>query len=123
MRMVSHPESLAEQFLFVNEDGVPSWSLAEQFLFVNEDGVPSWSWHQKLQEEEAISGNVTIYASVQHHNNPGHGTRNARGFPLPVYINVYVCILISKSILQSSIELAHAGYIYMPIASKNRPSA
>ena len=36
-----------------------------------------------------------------------------RGVPLQVYINVYVCILTSKSILQSSTELAHVGYIYM----------
>ena len=34
-----------------------------------------------------------------------------RGVPLPVYINVLV--LTSKSILQSSTELAHIGYIYM----------
>ena len=33
--------------------------------------------------------------------------------PLQVYINVYVCILTSKSVLQSSTELAHAGYIYI----------
>ena len=30
-------------------------------------------------------------------------------------INVYVCILTSKSILQSSTELALAGYIYICI--------
>ena len=35
----------------------------------------------------------------------------ARGVPLQVYINVLV--LTSKSILQSSTELAHVGYIYM----------
>ena len=34
-----------------------------------------------------------------------------RVVPLPVYINVYVCILTSESILQSSTELAHVGYI------------
>ena len=45
----------------------------------------------EMQEEKGISGNVTIYASVRHHDNPGHGTRNARGDPLQVYINVYVC--------------------------------
>ena len=28
-------------------------------------------------------------------------------------INVYVCILTSKSVLQSSTELAHVGYIYI----------
>ena len=39
------------------------------------------------------------------------GTRNARGISLQVYINIYVCILTSKSILQSSTELAHVGYI------------
>ena len=43
----------------------------------------------------------------------GHSTRNARGDPLPVYINVYVCILTSKSVLQSSTELAHVGYLYI----------
>ena len=32
-----------------------------------------------LQEEKGISGNVTIYASVRRHDNPGRGTRNARG--------------------------------------------
>ena len=32
-----------------------------------------------------------------------------------VYINVYVCILTSKSVLQSSTELAHVGYIYICI--------
>ena len=37
----------------------------------------------------------------------------ARGVPLQVYINVYVCILTSKSVLQSSTELAHIGYIYV----------
>ena len=41
----------------------------------------------------------------------------ARGVPLPVYINVYVCILTSKSILQSSTELAHVGYIYIFVYS------
>ena len=45
--------------------------------------------------------------------NPGHGTRNARGDPLQVYINVHVYILTSKSVHQSSTELAHAGYIYI----------
>ena len=44
---------------------------------------------------------------------PGQGTRNARGIPLQVYINIYVCILTSKSVLQSSTELTHAGYIYI----------
>ena len=37
----------------------------------------------------------------------------ARGVPLPVYINVYV--LTSKSVLQSSTELACVGYIYIYI--------
>ena len=49
--------------------------------------MKSWSQHQKLQEE----------------------------MPLQVYINVYVCILILKSVLQSSTELARAGYIYIYI--------
>ena len=35
-----------------------------------------------------------------------------QGVPLQVHINIYVCILTSKSVLQSSTELAHAGYIY-----------
>ena len=39
----------------------------------------------------------------------------ARGIPLQVYINIYVCILTSKSVLQSSTELAHVGYIYIYI--------
>ena len=56
---------------------------------------------------------ATVYSSIWRHDNPGHGTRNARGDPLQVYINIYVCILTSKSILQSSTELAHAGYIYI----------
>ena len=47
MQMVSHPELTVEQF--------PN---------VHEDGVTSWSWHQKLQEEDGISGNKTIYALV-----------------------------------------------------------
>ena len=37
----------------------------------------------------------------------------ARGVPLSVYINIYVCILTSKSVLQSSTELARVGYIYI----------
>ena len=36
-----------------------------------------------------------------------------RGVPLQVYINGYVCILTSKSVLQSSTELAHVGYLYV----------
>ena len=39
----------------------------------------------------------------------------ARGIPLQVYINIYVCILTSKSVLKSSTELAHVGYIYIYI--------
>ena len=34
-------------------------------------------------------------------------------------INVYVCILTSKSILQSSTELAHAGYIYSVLCTSH----
>ena len=57
---------------------------------------------------------VNVYCiKAWSHDNPGHGTRNARGVPLPVSINVYIYILTSKSILQSSTELAHAGYIYI----------
>ena len=37
----------------------------------------------------------------------------ARGVPLQVYINIYVCFLTSKSLLQTSSELAHVGYIYI----------
>ena len=66
----------------------------------------------KMQEEKGISGNVTIYASDRRHDNPGHGTRNTRGDPLQVYINVYAFIWILKSVHQSSTELACAGYIY-----------
>ena len=43
----------------------------------------------------------------------------ARGIPLQVYINIYVCILTSKSVLQSSIELAHAGYIYSVLCTSH----
>ena len=41
---------------------------------------------------------------------PGHSTKNARGVPPQVYINIYVCNLTSKSVLQSSTELARVGY-------------
>ena len=68
----------------------------------------------EMQEEKGISGDVTIYASIllsgatrqwsQHQ-------RYARGDSLQVYIDVYV--LTSKSVLQSSTELAHVGYIYI----------
>ena len=66
-------------------------------------------------QEEKVSGNKTIYALVWCHDDPGHGTRNARGDPLKVYINTYVYILTSKSVLQSSTELARVGYIYIYI--------
>ena len=116
-----------------------------------------------LQEEKGISGNVTIYASVRCHDNPGHGTKNYEreelifyiswladmpklvpwdnshntrnmrgkdGFSATVYSSVwchdilvmapklwegilYKFILMFMSILQSSSELAHVGYIYI----------
>ena len=81
-----------------------SWSIAEQSkhtisrnLFVNEDGVPSWSWHQKYEREFLVmSANLQMQQSLVPRD-PDHGTRNMRGN-------------FSKfmSVLQSSSELAHA---------------
>ena len=91
--MVSHPGSLMEQFLFVNEDGVPSWSLVEQFkhssrnlllmrmvshpgqssyccrwcpILVNllvADGVPSWSLVEQFKHS---SRNLLPMRMVSH---------------------------------------------------------
>ena len=63
----------------------------------------------KIQGVEGISGKWDILNLVP--QDPGHSTKIMRGVPLQVYINIYVCLLTSKSVLQSSTELAHAGYI------------
>ena len=91
MWMVSHPGSLAKQFIhtisgiflmqvvlksWVNllfvVGGVPSWSLAEQFLSVNEDGVPSWLLVEQFKHS---SRNLLLMRMVSH---PGHGTRSCK---------------------------------------------
>ena len=77
-----------------------------------------YSFQLILQEEEGISGKWYIFKSGAARD-PGHGTRNARGDPLPVYINVYVCILTSKSVIQSSIGLARVGYIYSVLCTSH----
>ena len=53
--------------------------------------------HQKLQEEEGIyivPAHSQLSPTLQSGatRDPGHGTKNARGIPLPVYINVHVYI-------------------------------
>ena len=113
--MVSHPGLIFFLLWMVSHPGQSSFCgwcpILVNLLFV--DGVPSWSRHQKLQEEEGIS--VKRYILNLALQDPGHGTRNARGVPLQVYINIYVYILTSKSVLQSSTELAHVGYLYIYI--------
>ena len=97
LQMVSHPGSLAEQFLFVNEDGVPSWLLVEQFKYSSwnlllmwmvshpghssmlMDGVLPWSRHQNYERrKEPLLVDLQILQSWCH-DYPGHGTKIMRG--------------------------------------------
>ena len=76
------------------------------------DATTSWSRHQKLQEEEgnlSLLGISLIWCCKILVTAP----EIASGVPLQVCINVYV--LTSKSVLQSSTELARVGYIYIYI--------
>ena len=108
MRMVSHLESLAEHFKH------SSWNLLlmqmvshpghgtkimrgrRYFLVIWVNSEMYYSLLTGVRRCQSIGCIIDGPRLMPWDNS--HGTRNARGVPLQVYINVYVCILTSKSI-------------------------
>ena len=83
---------------------------SEMYQSLLTGAMRSWSQHQKCKRSSyflvmslfMLQSDATAILVMA----PG-----MQEFLFSVYINVYVCILTSKSVLQSSTELAHVGYI------------
>ena len=108
-------QSLNSKNLLIDADGVPSWSIFPLLWKVSHPGHGTKIMRGK---NLFVSVNSEMYQSfslcfslMPRRSWSRH--QKCKRCPSTVYINVYVCILTSKSILQSSTELAHAGYIYI----------
>ena len=99
MRVVSHSEL-----------------LVEQFVFVNEDGIPSWSQHQKCKRGTYFLVSwVNVYVSKPSnwcHEILVTAPKMQEGI-------LYKFIFMFMSVLQSSTELACVGCIYSVLCTSH----
>ena len=94
-----------------------TFSVTKLFMLqskLQSDAMTSWSWQQKYEREGWIFNYCLFFNLVPW--DKGHSTKNMRG---NLVYWVYVFIWILKSVLQSTTELAHAGYIYSVLCTSH----